>query len=71
MAGVITAYNEFVDTIAWWLLRQRVGRRLLREWLWLEAWAAYLWAEPECLVQELIRLRAWQALEEMATEDDA
>ena len=66
--AVVATYNELVDRLVWFLIRRRWGRVLLRERLWLAAWARYLAAEPECLVQELIRRRAWAALEALATE---
>ena len=71
MAVVIQVYNDMTDHVAWFLIRRRWGRLALRERLWLIAWARYLWGEEEHLVNELIRLRAWAALERLATDGDA
>jgi hypothetical protein len=51
--------------------RRAVWLRLGREILWLRCWWRYLAGEEEHLVAELIRHRAWAALERLATEADA
>ena len=71
MAVVRTVYRDVGDQVAWFLIRRRWGRLVLRERLWLAAWGRYLWGEEEHLVNELIRLRAWAALERLATDGDA
>lgn len=69
MAVVAAYYNDMTDRLVWYLWRRPWGRVVLRERLWLWTWARYLWAGPECLVDELIRHRAWTALEALAGED--